>query len=78
MRNRYGRRCTKQSGRRGSRNAFTSHIFRLSYATHLLQEGYDLRTIQRLLGHADIRTTMIYTHCIPSKAAKEVRNPLDL
>ncbi len=55
----------------------TTHTLRHSFATHLLQENYDIRTIQALLGHSDVRTTMIYTHCVPSKTLKEVKSPLD-
>ena len=52
----------------------TSHTFRhpaTGGTTHLLQANYDIRTIQTLLGHSDVRTTMIYTHCMPSRTVKE-------
>jgi site-specific recombinase XerD len=55
----------------------SSHTFRHSFATHLLQANYDIRTIQALLGHSDVRTTMIYTHCVPSRTLKEMKSPLD-
>ena len=64
-------------GKAGIYKRASAHTFRHSFASHLLQANYDVRTIQELLGHSDLKTTMIYPHTMKSVTVKEAKSPLD-
>jgi len=71
--NRAIKQAVKQSG---IQKKVSAHTFRHSFATHLLKNGYDIRTVQELLGHKSVKTTMVYTHVL-NKGGKGVKSPLD-
>ncbi len=70
-------RAVREAARQaGVSKPVTPHTFRHAFATHLLEDGHDIRTVQELLGHANVETTMIYTHVL-NQGGRGVRSPLD-
>ena len=72
----YCKRVKEAVHQSGVHKLASPHTFRHSFATHLLEDGYDIRTVQELLGHRDVSTTMIYTHVL-NRGGKGVFSPAD-
>ena len=73
-----GRNIKVASQKANIHKRVTSHIFRHSYAIHLLQSGIDLRSIQELLGHKSVETTMVYTHVVAEMNKSRLLSPLNM
>lgn len=74
---RFAQRAVKDAAKAaGIHKHVTAHVMRHSFATHLLEDGYDIRTVQELLGHASVETTMIYLH-VMNRPGMNVKSPLD-
>jgi len=72
----FSRALSRAARQAGIAKPVTAHVLRHSFATHLMEAGYDIRTVQELLGHKDVGTTMIYTHVL-NRGGRGVVSPLD-